>query len=248
MGLLFYTDILLFSLAFLVIGFAISASRKEHLRAPWREVSRSGVAMSASVVLFLYLTVGLLDSVHFRPQLTNGDDTEDVRYSTEVLSVFDWLFADLRKRSEKTYSAPFAIHLYSKEVIESEQGGRQQVYPRLKFGGAHLSNAQNKTTDIVLTSMVAGLKAVVFWASIVLVVVGLRAYRGGMGMRQGLRLMLLGQTVVSWQAILFSLLFVIIVSWVAIDLSQKYHVLGTDKVGEDVFYQALKSIRTGLVI
>jgi peptide/nickel transport system permease protein len=27
-----------------------------------------------------------------------------------------------------------------------------------------------------------------------------------------------------------------------------YHILGTDKVGEDVFYQSLKSIRTGLVI
>ena len=31
-------------------------------------------------------------------------------------------------------------------------------------------------------------------------------------------------------------------------LSVKYHVLGTDKVGQDVFYLALKSIRTGLVI
>jgi peptide/nickel transport system permease protein len=31
-------------------------------------------------------------------------------------------------------------------------------------------------------------------------------------------------------------------------LSFYYHVLGTDKVGEDVFYQAIKSIRTGLVI
>ena len=28
----------------------------------------------------------------------------------------------------------------------------------------------------------------------------------------------------------------------------QYHVLGTDKVGQDVLYQALKSIRTGLVI
>jgi peptide/nickel transport system permease protein len=31
-------------------------------------------------------------------------------------------------------------------------------------------------------------------------------------------------------------------------LSQFYHVLGTDKVGEDVFYQTIKSIRTGLVL
>jgi peptide/nickel transport system permease protein len=36
--------------------------------------------------------------------------------------------------------------------------------------------------------------------------------------------------------------------FVAAELAAKYHILGTDKVGEDVFYQSLKSIRTGLVI
>jgi peptide/nickel transport system permease protein len=34
----------------------------------------------------------------------------------------------------------------------------------------------------------------------------------------------------------------------AIVLSGHYHVLGTDKVGQDILYQTLKSIRTGLVI
>ena len=32
------------------------------------------------------------------------------------------------------------------------------------------------------------------------------------------------------------------------ELAGYYHILGTDKVGDDVFFQALKSIRTGLVI
>jgi peptide/nickel transport system permease protein len=35
--------------------------------------------------------------------------------------------------------------------------------------------------------------------------------------------------------------------WAA-ELAIHYHLLGTDKVGEDVFYQALKSVRTGLLI
>ena len=39
-----------------------------------------------------------------------------------------------------------------------------------------------------------------------------------------------------------------VVSYALIHLSGYYHVFGTDKVGEDVFYQAVKSIRTGLVI
>ena len=40
----------------------------------------------------------------------------------------------------------------------------------------------------------------------------------------------------------------LVLSFVAAELAAKYHILGTDKVGEDVFYQSLKSIRTGLVI
>ena len=34
----------------------------------------------------------------------------------------------------------------------------------------------------------------------------------------------------------------------AVCLSAAYHIFGTDQVGQDVFYQTLKSIRTGLVI
>jgi peptide/nickel transport system permease protein len=47
----------------------------------------------------------------------------------------------------------------------------------------------------------------------------------------------------------FATLFLInTISYMLVDLSSYYHVLGTDKVGEDVLYQAIKSIRTGLVI
>jgi peptide/nickel transport system permease protein len=35
---------------------------------------------------------------------------------------------------------------------------------------------------------------------------------------------------------------------VSIFVGSKYHLFGTDKVGQDVFYQAIKSIRTGILI
>ena len=47
----FWTDVLIWILVLLATGFAVYASRREYLRAPWREVARSGVAMSALVVL-----------------------------------------------------------------------------------------------------------------------------------------------------------------------------------------------------
>jgi peptide/nickel transport system permease protein len=39
-----------------------------------------------------------------------------------------------------------------------------------------------------------------------------------------------------------------VLNWVLARLASGYHVLGTDKVGQDVLYQTLKSIRTGMVI
>jgi peptide/nickel transport system permease protein len=43
-------------------------------------------------------------------------------------------------------------------------------------------------------------------------------------------------------------LLILLLGGAALALCGNYHILGTDKVGQDVFYQSLKSIRTGLVI
>jgi peptide/nickel transport system permease protein len=52
----------------------------------------------------------------------------------------------------------------------------------------------------------------------------------------------------SAKAVWVTLFVVVSSTYTLFSLSAFYHVLGTDKVGEDVFYQTLKSIRTGLVI
>jgi peptide/nickel transport system permease protein len=53
---------------------------------------------------------------------------------------------------------------------------------------------------------------------------------------------------VPWGTLFGSLAAMLTLVGVVTVLSSKYHVLGTDKVGQDVLYQALKSIRTGLLI
>ncbi len=113
-----WTDGLIFLLVVLAAVFAFYARRKEHLRAPWRVVSRSKVGMGALVVLSVYVLIGLLDSIHYRPQPDANGETE----SAEVLSVFDYLCHPLRSRQEKTYSAPLAVHQYTKENIELPDG------------------------------------------------------------------------------------------------------------------------------
>ncbi len=249
MPVLFWTDILIFVLVAVVTAFFFYARRREHLRAPWRQVSRSGVAMGSVVVLAFYATVALLDSLHFRPVL--GDRGEDgrVQYAHEVLSVFDLLATSIRTRDEKTYSAPFAAFLYAKETVELPDGRQERRYPRLRHGGSHLQNPdEDKIGDIIATSVFASVKGLLVWSGSCTVLLLLLAGRTRKNLGVVFEDVTRGRTHTRWRSILVTLGFLLVVSFVAADLSAKYHILGTDKVGEDVFYQTLKSIRTGLVI
>jgi peptide/nickel transport system permease protein len=57
-----------------------------------------------------------------------------------------------------------------------------------------------------------------------------------------------GETEVPWRAMLLTVGVLLAVAVPLALLSSRYHVMGTDKVGQDVFYEVLKSIRTGLII
>jgi len=67
-------------------------------------------------------------------------------------------------------------------------------------------------------------------------------------MQETLRAVVKRYTVVPWDVILITLGVLLASIFLAAHLGVKYHILGTDKVGQDVFYQALKSVRTGLII
>lgn len=244
------TDALIFVLLFMVIVFAVHVRGKEHLRAPWRQVKRSRMAAVSLAVLLTYVLIGLLDSLHFRlPLPDNGKPQLTHEYSVEVLSVFDLIATTLRERGEKTYSAPFATHLYTKETVEHADGTQSREFPRLQYGGRHLQQPeQEKSADILVTSGQAVLLALLIGLVAGAALTGLLAWRDRVAWREMLRRILRGETETPWRVVGFALLAILLVVVWASLLSLKYHILGTDKVGQDVLYQTLKSIRTGLVI
>lgn len=243
-----WTDGLIFLLLLFALAFGIYASRREHLRGPWRQVARSRVGVSTLVVLAFYVVVGLLDSIHFHPLIPSGEEGKKVQ-SGEVISLFDQLVTPLRERNEKTYSAPLATHLYAKETIELADGSVIRDYPRLQFGGAHLENPQEDWAgDVLKLSLVGLVKGLLVTLVVGNILLALLAGRRGRGFGEVARAVLWGRTAVPWRAVLVTLGLLLILVMVSIELSTGYHLLGTDKVGEDVFYQALKSIRTGLLI
>jgi len=244
------TDVLIFVLLATVSAFVLYARRREHLRAPWRQVGRSRVAMASLVVLACFVGIGLLDSVHFRPKLPASEQgAARSGHSSEVLSVLDVLIGHLRDMQEKTYSAPFATRLFVKETLEMPGGQVERVYPRLRHGGRHLdAPSEQRTLDIVVTGTKGLAVAVLLWVLLAGLVIVTAARRRRRSFRAVAAEVLGGRTRVRWRAMLAALGVCLAVSTVVVALSFDYHVLGTDKVGEDVLYQSLKSIRTGLVI
>ncbi len=74
-------------------------------------------------------------------------------------------------------------------------------------------------------------------------------WRGsGLGWGEIVAALLAGRTVLAWRAALVTLGLIFTIVAICIELAPLYHVLGTDKVGQDVLYLALKSVRTALVI
>jgi peptide/nickel transport system permease protein len=242
-----WTDALVFLLVAAVVALVWHVRRHEHLAAPWRKVARDPSGMAAAAVLAVFVVIGLADSVHYRPAIGAKDGR--TIYAVDVLSLLDAAAAPLRARREKTYSAPFATHLYSKETIELPDGKQARDYPRLTHGGSHLKNPEIDLAPDISRRALWGFSAgLVGWLVVALLVCALVARRAGWNMEAAWRSIWQGETEVPWRAVLIAVGVMLAVGAPLLALAAKYHVLGTDKVGQDVFYQALKSIRTGLVI
>ncbi|MES1982621.1 MAG: ABC transporter permease [Pseudomonadota bacterium] len=245
-----WTDAMIFVLlAAMLIG-AWIIRRRPHLLLPWQRVARSAAGMVSLLVLSLFVLVGLLDTLHYRVALPDKSAGHTV-YSPEVLSAFDTLAGGLRSRTEKTYSAPLAAYLYAKESIETADGKTLRDYPRLRYGGAHLQNPENEWTgDVVQRTLFGALYGLLGGALIAACgIYLLRCRKTAEGTRASFGAALSGVArSAPCRAVTIAILLLGALIGITANLSAAYHVLGTDKVGQDVLYLALKSIRTGLVI
>ena len=227
------TDLLVWLLLAAVAGFAWHCSRRPHLAAPWARVFRSRTAAASSVFLAVFVAIGLLDSVHYRPQLPVKEAGAPAMYAVEVRSLLDAALTPLRTRLEKTYSAPLATRLYQKEQVELPGGRTAREFPRLAHGGAHLKVEADWGKDVALRVLAGLAGAVALWSLAALA---------------GRRTLVRRWPEVPWRAAAGALGALLVLAGPVTLLASGYHVFGTDRVGSDVLYQALKSIRTSLVI
>jgi peptide/nickel transport system permease protein len=158
----------------------------------------------------------------------------------------------LRAHRERTYSAPFATRAYARETVEraGPDGTLQQVreFPRLAWGGAHLGDEDGRGRDIAVRTAAGLGLAGLAWGFLAMAAT-LWCTHGGSGPAGAAwRAIWRGETPAPWHAVLVTAAVLLALAGAAGALCGEYHILGTDKVGRDVLYLALKSVRTGLVI
>lgn len=213
------TDALLYVLALLVVVFVIYARRNVLLRESWSLVFQRPVAMFSVLLLGGFSLIALLDSLHFHPALPEWT-SGTIYYSTQVKSLLDVLIRPLGQITQKTYSAPFAIPL------------------------------QPGTTYLAIIKCIAFdlLKVGLLWALLWAIVIFRSARSAHETFYRQWIIILKGKTKIAWRAFFITLACLLVIAVVALDLSKFYAILGTDKIGQDMFYATIKSIRTGVVI
>ncbi len=244
-----WTDWLIYALCVIIAVYIGYTRSKPHLLAPWRKVVRNPTAVASSVILLVFATIGLLDSIHFREALPQADNSGKTVYSAEIISAFDRLAKPLRDHVEKTYSAPLAVNLFAMESVEQADGRVARLFPRLKYAGGHLGKDIDQSTQDQWRLFTKGaISGALLWVLLGFMLNAALATHAKVRFSQMAQRLWRGQTELPWRTLLFTIGIVLWFGSIVWQLAPNYHLFGTDKVGLDVLYLTLKSIRTGLVI
>ncbi|WP_263078396.1 ABC transporter permease [Endozoicomonas sp. Mp262] len=230
-----WSDLLLYILLICIISFVVSLIKNPQNRERWSQVFQSRLGLSTFLIILTYIAIAVTDSVHFRKELppVEGQPAHTVYYSNDVYSVLDILLGEIGENNEKTYSAPFSLKSYAKENRQDSQGRTYRDFPELQYAGQHLQPGQSKAADILWQSLIACLLGLVIAASL-------------MGIHHWL---IKGKySPYPWFTGYLTLAVICcLLAWL-LHMGHLYHVLGTDKAGNDVLYTCFKGIRTGILI
>ena len=247
---LLWSDVVVLLSVLLLAVYVLRVRRSVNLRATWRKVMRDSAALCSAVVLLLFFAVAVFDSLHFRRALADAPGAgaqQRQAYSTRTESLLDVLLARQLEGRETSYSAPLAMRGFTKDTVEVA-GKSERIHPRLLHGGERLAEDSQRASDVAwrvalglfLGALIALLAAVTVAATLA------RQQRERLG--AAWRTLRRNETELPLRAALVTVLALCAFFGPLIALAQHYHVFGTDRTGNDVFYQALKSIRTAFVI
>lgn len=239
-----YTDALLWFLAVLIAFYAVHAARTPELAQKWSRVWANKTAVACLAVLSVFFAMALTDSVHFRRALPQTQAAAQEAWDSETVSLMDVLVKEKIAGRERSYSAPFSLYEFDKTSV-TENGQTQRVFARLTGASPNLSE-EAKTNFLMrrveIGTIAGAVSLVLFWF---VLAIGAKLIKR-MPFKDALVLVTkrdnpLRPAIIVWQLTIF-LAVILMFVW------PHFHVLGTDTTGNDVFYNAMKSVRTAVVI
>ncbi len=238
---LLWTDWLIWALVLMVLCFVMYIVKTPHQRLAWQKVFCRPIHLCASMVLGAFILVGLMDSIHLKMK-ASSDQTGG------IVSVLDLALKPVKDGMESSYSAPMSTHAFTKEVIELSDGQTTRDYPRLEYGGAHLTDLALKSQDIQSRLLILLAQSAIVWFGICMAIAAIFCLLTKNSIEDFLGSVIKGERLFPWRTLLGMLGIFVALIFIINGLMSYYHLLGTSKIGEDVLYQSMKSIRTGLVI
>jgi peptide/nickel transport system permease protein len=217
----YLTDYGLILVMFLGIIVFIRSIKQKRQLSLIKRLFRRPLAASTAVLLLFFSLIAVLDSL----------------YLNENLTLLDRILSPLGSTLEKTYSKPLSLISYNKE-IKFENGKLTQFYPKLSYPKQAFDSNYEKMQ----------------WISYVLIgdilLISICYFALGFYLFKWLRVKL--TSFEKWRssikAVWLTLFTLTLLMGILLHLSMHLHVLGTGKIGQDIFYMTIKSIRTGMVI
>ncbi len=214
----FWSDILVYFLVAVLLCAIGYNWHNENIRQRWYKICTHKTYMISLIIIVCYGLIGFLDSMHFVIEIEN---------TQKVMSVLDFILKPISITTEVSYSAPFATKLFVPTMIKDGANNIVWVADPLQ----HVKNV----------SIIKCFWNAFIYASLIMLV----SFLILCSFRKKLQLSIKNSNFI----IIFSFVcFLVYFSCSVLQLIKYYHILGTDKIGIDVFYSAMKSIRTGLII
>ena len=124
--------------------------KDERGRDIWRYIFRRKLAAISFFILCFFVLVGIADSFKWRDPLLDDtgkvstDQRGKIIYQNSALSILDRVCTGIRTNNEKTYSAPFSDHQFTKDLVQNRDGESVWHQEKLNYPGKHLLG-----TDVV---------------------------------------------------------------------------------------------------
>ena len=246
---LLWTDAALWVMFLAIAGYAWRVLHHPDLRATWRKVLLDPAALCAGLVLLVFIAVTAVDSLHFRRALpaSAGQGDGKLYFDSRTESLLDLVLARPLAMRETSYSEPLAYLANTKQTV-SRDGKTLREFPRLLHGGAHLANPQSDWQADLWQRAALGLAgglAVALGASLFAAAMLRRSHGGVLAAWRDIAA---DRTRYPLRALLITLAAMCALAGPVVALIGHYHVFGTDRTGNDVLVQTLKSVRTAFVI